>query len=211
MKCCRVPISSYDEELVGFYLKRKIQQLSIPIELMEQMDIYKHDCCDLPNLASTGEKEWYFYCPRDHKYKNGAWPNRVTGGWFWKATGTDRPIYSSDGTKCISLKKLLDKNYHANVRPKQKFILKLNVQQGYSRKPIRWNKRALSHLWVTPFIETTASDIFTVQGTESNHLSSQNNSSSAIHLCNNGDLQQDSSASFSCLDISAYAPQSESI
>ena len=58
-------------------------------------------------LASTGEKEWYFYCPRDRKYRNSTRPNRVTGAGFWKATGTDRPIYSSEGTKCIGLKKSL--------------------------------------------------------------------------------------------------------
>ncbi|MCI12168.1 protein FEZ-like, partial [Trifolium medium] len=58
-------------------------------------------------FASTGEKEWYFYCPRDRKYRNSARPNRVTGAGFWKATGTDRPIYSSEGSKCIGLKKSL--------------------------------------------------------------------------------------------------------
>lgn len=58
-------------------------------------------------LATTGEKEWYFYCPRDRKYRNSARPNRVTRAGFWKATGTDRPIYSSDGSKCIGLKKSL--------------------------------------------------------------------------------------------------------
>ncbi|KAM6550009.1 hypothetical protein CsatB_021685 [Cannabis sativa] len=99
-----------DEELVGFYLNRKIQQhpLPLPIELIKQVDIYKYDPWDLPNLgSSTGEKEWYFYCPRDRKYRNSARPNRVTGAGFWKATGTDRPIYSFDGTKCIGLKKSL--------------------------------------------------------------------------------------------------------
>ncbi|KAF3774104.1 Pentatricopeptide repeat-containing protein [Nymphaea thermarum] len=60
-----------------------------------------------PKLATVGEKEWYFYCPRDRKYRNSARPNRVTGAGFWKATGTDRPIYSSEGTKCIGLKKSL--------------------------------------------------------------------------------------------------------
>lgn len=60
-----------------------------------------------PELASTGEKEWYFYCPRDRKYRNSARPNRVTGAGFWKATGTDRPIYASDSNKCIGLKKSL--------------------------------------------------------------------------------------------------------
>ncbi|KAJ0729473.1 putative transcription factor NAM family [Helianthus annuus] len=96
-----------DEELVGFYLKKKIQQRVLPIELIKQVDIYKYDPWDLPNLAPTGEKEWYFYCPRDRKYRNSARPNRVTGAGFWKATGTDRPIYSSNGTNCIGLKKSL--------------------------------------------------------------------------------------------------------
>ncbi|OEL25114.1 Protein FEZ [Dichanthelium oligosanthes] len=96
-----------DEELIGFYLKRKIQQKPLSIELIRQLDIYKFDPWDLPKLASTGEKEWYFYCPRDRKYRNSARPNRVTGAGFWKATGTDRPIYSSEGTKCIGLKKSL--------------------------------------------------------------------------------------------------------
>ena len=31
----------------------------------------------------------------------------MTGAGFWKATGTDRPIYSSEGNKCIGLKKSL--------------------------------------------------------------------------------------------------------
>ncbi|XP_039047427.1 protein FEZ-like isoform X2 [Hibiscus syriacus] len=93
-----------DEELVGFYLKNKIQQKSLPIELIKQLDIYKYEPWDLP---TSGEKEWYFYCPRDRKYRNSARPNRVTKAGFWKATGTDRPIYTSDGTKCIGLKKSL--------------------------------------------------------------------------------------------------------
>ncbi|XP_052166137.1 protein FEZ-like [Oryza glaberrima] len=96
-----------DEELVSFYLKRKIQQKPISIELIRQLDIYKFDPWDLPKLASTGEKEWYFYCPRDRKYRNSVRPNRVTAAGFWKATGTDRPIYSTEGTKCIGLKKSL--------------------------------------------------------------------------------------------------------
>ena len=38
-----------DEELVGFYLKWKIQQRSLPIELIKQVDIYKYDPWDLPS------------------------------------------------------------------------------------------------------------------------------------------------------------------
>ncbi|XP_019082649.1 PREDICTED: protein FEZ-like [Camelina sativa] len=96
-----------DEELVSFYLKRKVEDRPLSIKLITQLDIYKYDPWDLPKFAMTGEKEWYFYCPRDRKYRNSTRPNRVTGAGFWKATGTDRPIYSSDGSKCIGLRKSL--------------------------------------------------------------------------------------------------------
>lgn len=38
-----------DEELVGFYLRRKIQKRPLSIELIKQLDIYKHDPWDLPS------------------------------------------------------------------------------------------------------------------------------------------------------------------
>ncbi|CAN7087418.1 unnamed protein product [Brassica oleracea var. botrytis] len=96
-----------DEELVSFYLRRKVEHRPLSIKLITQLDIYKYDPWDLPKFAMTGEKEWYFYCPRDRKYRNSTRPNRVTSVGFWKATGTDRPIYSSDGSKCIGLRKSL--------------------------------------------------------------------------------------------------------
>ncbi|XP_038889259.1 protein FEZ-like [Benincasa hispida] len=99
-----------DEELVAFYLKRKIQNHPISMELIRELDIYKYDPWDLPKLGWTGEKEWYFYCQRDRKYRNSARPNRVTGAGFWKATGTDRPIYSST-------------NYLSKSKSKSKSIL----------------------------------------------------------------------------------------
>ncbi|KAG9143908.1 hypothetical protein Leryth_016101 [Lithospermum erythrorhizon] len=81
-----------DEELVGFYLKRKIEKRPIRIELIKQIDIYKYDPWDLPR----------------RKYRNSIRPNRVTGSGFWKATGIDKPIYSKNGDECIiGLKKSL--------------------------------------------------------------------------------------------------------
>lgn len=58
---------------------------------------------------NNGEKELYCYCKRGRKYKNSVRPNRVTAGsGFWKATGIDKPIYSSNiNGKCIGLKKSL--------------------------------------------------------------------------------------------------------
>ncbi|XP_011010602.1 PREDICTED: protein FEZ-like isoform X1 [Populus euphratica] len=190
-----------DEELVGFYLKRKIQQRSLPIELIKQVDIYKYDPWDLPKeLATTGEKEWYFYCPRDRKYRNSARPNRVTGAGFWKATGTDRPIYSSDGTRCIGLKKSLvfyrgraakgmktDWMMHefrlpslAEPPPPKKLLDKsLPPNDAWAicrifKKTNSMAQRALSHSWVSPVLpETTASDFF-AQGAHCTQFSSEN-------------------------------------
>ena len=39
-----------DEELVGFYLRRKIQKKPISLELIKSIDIYKHDPWDLPSM-----------------------------------------------------------------------------------------------------------------------------------------------------------------
>jgi hypothetical protein len=45
---------------------------------------------------------------RGRKYRNSIRPNRVTGSGFWKATGIDRPIYSTTNSgKSIGLKKSL--------------------------------------------------------------------------------------------------------
>jgi len=54
-----------------------------------------------------GEEEWYFFSPRDRKYPNGLRPNRTAASGYWKATGTDKPIISSRGSKHIGVKKAL--------------------------------------------------------------------------------------------------------
>ncbi|XP_020205022.1 transcription factor JUNGBRUNNEN 1 [Cajanus cajan] len=99
-----------DEELVSFYLRRKLDKKPISIELIKQIDIYKYDPWDLPKTSATGgEKEGYFFCRRGRKYRNSIRPNRVTGSGFWKATGIDKPVYShgGEGNDCIGLKKTL--------------------------------------------------------------------------------------------------------
>lgn len=55
--------------------------------------------------AIFGEKEWYFFSPRDRKYPNGSRPNRVAGSGYWKATGTDK-IITNEGRK-VGIKKAL--------------------------------------------------------------------------------------------------------
>ncbi|CAL5067153.1 unnamed protein product [Urochloa decumbens] len=100
-----------DEELVTFYLRRKVAGKRLSIEIIKDFDIYKHDPWDLPKSSTiSGEKEWYFFCLRGRKYRNSIRPNRVTGSGFWKATGIDRPIYSAATGRAgdsIGLKKSL--------------------------------------------------------------------------------------------------------
>ncbi|CAL0310778.1 unnamed protein product [Lupinus luteus] len=99
-----------DEELISFYLRRKVDEKPISIELIKEIDIYKYDPWDLPKASGNGgEKEGYFYCQRGRKYRNSIRPNRVTGSGFWKATGIDKSVYShgGEGNECIGLKKTL--------------------------------------------------------------------------------------------------------
>ncbi|EOX93111.1 hypothetical protein QUC31_003979 [Theobroma cacao] len=97
-----------DEELVGFYLRRKVENRPISIEIIKQIDIYRYDPWDLPRVSTVGDKEWYFFCIRGRKYRNSIRPNRVTGSGFWKATGIDKPIYTvKEPHDCIGLKKSL--------------------------------------------------------------------------------------------------------
>ncbi|KAL2622638.1 hypothetical protein R1flu_002843 [Riccia fluitans] len=96
-----------EEELVGYYLRRMVQGRQNSVELIASLDLYQYDPWELPAMAFMGEKEWFFFCPRDKKYPNGARPNRVTASGYWKATGTDRPVRCSGDSRCIGLKKTL--------------------------------------------------------------------------------------------------------
>lgn len=59
-------------------------------------------------LAKIGEREWYFFVPRDRKQGSGGRPNRTTKAGFWKATGSDRRILCISNPKnMIGLKKTL--------------------------------------------------------------------------------------------------------
>ncbi|KAK7317798.1 hypothetical protein RJT34_02336 [Clitoria ternatea] len=94
-----------DEELLVQYLCRKVAGHHFSLPIIAEVDLYKFDPWVLPGKAVFGEKEWYFFSPRDRKYPNGSRPNRVAGSGYWKATGTDK-IITTEGRK-VGIKKAL--------------------------------------------------------------------------------------------------------
>ncbi|KAG8633148.1 NAC domain-containing protein 2 [Manihot esculenta] len=102
-----------DEELVIHYLCRKCASQPIGVPIIAEIDLYKYDPWDLPGLALYGEKDWYFFSPRERKYPNGSRPNRAAGTGYWKATGADKPIGLP---KPVGIKKALV--FYAGKAPK---------------------------------------------------------------------------------------------
>ncbi|KAL6217962.1 hypothetical protein ACLB2K_011179 [Fragaria x ananassa] len=97
-----------EEELLEFYLKSVVFGKRLRFDIIEFLNIYRHDPWDLPGLSKIGEREWYFFVPRDRKHGSGGRPNRTTETGFWKATGSDRKIVSlSDPKRIIGLRKTL--------------------------------------------------------------------------------------------------------
>ncbi|XP_031117584.1 NAC transcription factor 32-like [Ipomoea triloba] len=88
-----------DDELVLHYLCRKCASQPISVPVIAEIDLYKFAPWQLPEMALYGEKEWYFFSPRDRKYPNGSRPNRAAGLGYWKATGADKPVGKAQGIK----------------------------------------------------------------------------------------------------------------
>ncbi|XP_008793367.1 NAC domain-containing protein 2-like [Phoenix dactylifera] len=96
-----------DEELIVHYLRNQAASVPCPVSIIAEVDIYKFDPWELPAKAMFGDREWYFFSPRDRKYPNGMRPNRAAASGYWKATGTDKPIRMSRGNGNIGVKKAL--------------------------------------------------------------------------------------------------------
>lgn len=83
-----------DEELVGYYLKKKVEGEKFELDVIPVIDLYKFDPWQLPerSFLPWRDMRWFFFCPRDKKYPNGSRTNRATASGYWKATGKDRKV-----------------------------------------------------------------------------------------------------------------------
>ncbi|CAM8912041.1 unnamed protein product [Rhodiola kirilowii] len=96
-----------DEELVVHYLKKKIASLPLPVSIIAEIDLYNLIHGNYRARRLLVSKSGIFFSPRDRKYPNGAWPNRAATSGYWKATGTDKPILTANGTQKVGVKKAL--------------------------------------------------------------------------------------------------------
>ncbi|KAG9452410.1 hypothetical protein H6P81_005314 [Aristolochia fimbriata] len=86
-----------DEELVDYYLRKKVASRRIDLDVIKDIDLYKIEPWDLQEKCKIGteeQNEWYFFSHKDKKYPTGTRTNRATTAGFWKATGRDKAIYS---------------------------------------------------------------------------------------------------------------------
>lgn len=111
MECCVPPGFRFhptDEELVGYYLRKKVASQKIDLDVIRDIDLYRIEPWDLQERCRIGyeeQNEWYFFSHKDKKYPTGTRTNRATMAGFWKATGRDKAVY--DKSKLIGMRKTL--------------------------------------------------------------------------------------------------------
>ncbi|XP_065854061.1 NAC domain-containing protein 76 [Euphorbia lathyris] len=99
-----------DEELLYYYLKKKVSYEAIDLDVIREVDLNKLEPWDLKDKCRIGsgpQNEWYFFSHKDKKYPTGTRTNRATTAGFWKATGRDKGIQMSNNSKRIGMRKTL--------------------------------------------------------------------------------------------------------
>ncbi|NP_001169207.1 NAC domain-containing protein 37 isoform X1 [Zea mays] len=97
-----------DEELVGYYLRKKVAAQKIDLHVIRDIDLYRIEPWDLQGHCGIGyeeQNEWYFFSYKDRKYPTGTRTNRATMAGFWKATGRDKAVH--DKSRIIGMRKTL--------------------------------------------------------------------------------------------------------
>ncbi|KAJ6792984.1 Uncharacterized protein M6B38_112195 [Iris pallida] len=105
-----------DEELVRYYLKRKITGRPLRFDAIADVDVYRSEPWDLPAMSRlrSRDMEWYFFCTLDRKYSGSSRTNRATNEGYWKTTGKDRAVLHRSAV--VGMKKTLV--FHVGRAPK---------------------------------------------------------------------------------------------
>ncbi|KAL7174002.1 hypothetical protein ACSBR2_033285 [Camellia fascicularis] len=104
-----------DEELISYYLEKKIQGSDKCVDVIPEVEICKFEPWDLPaKSVIPSENEWFFFSSRGRKYPNGSQSKRATESGYWKATGKERNVKS--GSNLIGTKRTLV--FHTGRAPK---------------------------------------------------------------------------------------------
>ncbi|XP_074313446.1 protein SOMBRERO-like [Silene latifolia] len=98
-----------DEELLYYYLKKKVSYEAIDLDVIREVDLNKLEPWDLKERCRIGsgpQNDWYLFSHKDKKYPTGTRTNRATHAGFWKATGRDKAIFHGNA-KRIGMRKTL--------------------------------------------------------------------------------------------------------
>ncbi|KAL4567673.1 hypothetical protein LXL04_023265 [Taraxacum kok-saghyz] len=107
--------SPTDDELISYYLKKKLQGSDQCVDIIPEVDFCRHEPWDLPALSIIrSDNEWFFFSTRGKKYPNGSQSKRATQSGYWKATGKERNVKS--GSVTIGTKRTLV--FHTGRAPK---------------------------------------------------------------------------------------------
>ncbi|KAK9069186.1 hypothetical protein SSX86_013302 [Deinandra increscens subsp. villosa] len=151
-----------EEELISFYLKRKIEPgtniLKQSIDrVIPQLHVYDFYPWDLPQYVGEhcqGDTEQcFFFLPRQEKEARGGRPSRLTSSGYWKATGSLSIVYSS-GNRAIGIKRTMV-FYNGRVPSGRKTKWKMNEYKAFQdessnskRKPKLMGEFSLCRIYV---------------------------------------------------------------
>ncbi|KAK4365236.1 hypothetical protein RND71_016594 [Anisodus tanguticus] len=128
-----------DEELVDYYLRKKIASKRSDLDVIKEIDLYKIEPWDLQELCKIGseeQSEWYFFSHKDKKYPTGTRTNRATKAGFWKATGRDKAIYRKHCL--IGMRKTLEEGWAVCIVFKKKLATTMRSEGHHQHESLCW-------------------------------------------------------------------------
>lgn len=96
-----------DQELLLYYLKRKVVGKSYGDEYISELGVYRYNPCDLPLLSPLKKSNaiWYFITPTNINHLIAQRSMRAANGGFWKVSGKDK--FVKIGSRIIGYVKTL--------------------------------------------------------------------------------------------------------